>query len=109
MIMPDGAPVNADRNRSHDETLLKNLVNAHRWQRMIDSEQYPSISQLCEGEGMTQGNISTVMRMVTLAPDIQEAILYSTHPAHLTRAHFKANFPICWKEQREHFGFPEKN
>ncbi|MFT5133172.1 MAG: hypothetical protein ACI9SC_001641 [Gammaproteobacteria bacterium] len=107
LISPQGQSINADRDHQQDKTLLKNLINAHRWQRMLDSGKYSSISDLCRGEGIAKGNISTVIRMVTLAPDIQEAILNGQHPNHLTRADFVGVFPVDWIEQREGFGFSE--
>ncbi len=40
-----------------------------------------------------------------LAPDIQEAILNSTHPATLTLADFMDPFPQLWELQRKQYGF----
>ncbi len=105
IINPDGHSINRDRNDKHDIVLIRNLVQAHYWQRMITSGKYGSINQLCDGENLPKGNIVTVIRMVTLAPDIQHAILNSTHPSHLTRADFVKPFPHLWKEQRKYFGF----
>ena len=39
---------------------------------------------------------SRSLRLTLLAPDIQEAILNSTHPAHLTLADFVDPFPHLW-------------
>ncbi|MFT5084200.1 MAG: hypothetical protein ACI9Y1_002253 [Lentisphaeria bacterium] len=105
LISPQGQSINADRDHQQDKTLLKNLINAHRWQWILDSGKYTSISDLCRGEGITKDNISTVIRMVTLASDIQEAIINGQHPNHLTRADFVAVFPVDWMAQREGFGF----
>ena len=102
---PDGHRLNQDRNKKADATLLKALVQAHTWQRMLNDGLYPSISKLCQGEKISKGNIASVMRMVTLAPDIQEAIINATHPCHLTRADFIKGFPALWEEQRAEFGF----
>lgn len=107
IIAPSGGAINEDRNQKHDAVLLKNLVNAHRWQAMLDDGTYASINQLCAGENIPKGNITTVIRMVNLAPDIQQAILYGTHPAYLTRADFVKPFPDLWKKQKDYFGFEE--
>ena len=40
-----------------------------------------------------------------LAPDIPEAILYSTHPTTLILADFMDPVPQVWELQREQFGF----
>ncbi len=38
-------------------------------------------------------------------PDIQEAILNSTHPVTLTLADFMDPFPQVWELQRKQYGF----
>ncbi len=48
--------------------------------------------------------MTRVMRLTLLAPDIQEATLDSTHPAHLTPADFMDPFPHLWELQRKQFG-----
>jgi len=53
---------------------------------------------------MTQSS-DEVMTIEELAPDIQEKILHSTHPATLTLADFLKPFPHLWELQREKFGF----
>lgn len=105
IIAPSGQAINQDRDEKQDITLLKNLINAHRWQRMLESGRYSSITKLCTSENIAKGNIVTVIRMINLAPDIQEAILSSTHPTLLTRANFVKVFPAEWTKQREYFGF----
>ncbi len=106
IISPQGCKLNEDRDEKQDFTLLKAIVNAHRWQKMLYEGKYDSISRLCEGEGIAKGNMSTILRMVNLAPDIQEAIIKGTYPNHLTRANFVRKFPVEWSKQREIFGFP---
>ncbi len=109
IISPQGVPVNSDRDKNKDWTLLKNLVAAHRYQRMIYTQKYPSISELCVGEDISKGHIVTVMRLVTLAPDIQESILNNTYPPHLSRADFVKPFPLIWEDQRKYFGFSRQS
>lgn len=104
IIAPDGHAVNDDRNEKQDRILLKTLVNAHKWQRMLDSGKYESISKLCEGEDLSKGYTARVIRMVTLAPNIQEKILNMQCPGHLYRENFVKAFPAGWDEQRRHFG-----
>jgi len=49
--------------------------------------------------------LGLILRLTLLAPDIQEAILNSTHPAQLTLKDFLRPFSLIWQEQREQFGF----
>jgi hypothetical protein len=49
IVMPEGAPVPAPKP-TRDETLMKLLVRAHRWQQRIESGRAKSITDLAERE-----------------------------------------------------------
>jgi len=77
-----------------------------RWKRWPTRGKYESVKELAEAEGITSASYASwILRLTLLAPDIQEAILNSTHPAHLTRADFMDPFPHLWELQRKQFGF----
>lgn len=106
ILSPTGQPVNPDRNTEADVTLINALVRAHRWNRWLAKGKYGSVKELAAAEGITSASYaSPILRLVLLTPDIQEAILHSTHPAHLTLADFMAPFPHLWEQQQEQFGF----
>ncbi len=68
-----------------DITLINALVRAHRWNRWLAKGKYESVKEIAVDEGITSPSYaSRVLRLVLLAPDIQEAILSSTYPATLT-------------------------
>ncbi len=106
ILSPTGQPVNADRNMEADVTLINAPVRAHRWNRWLAEGKYASVKKIATDKGITSpGYASRILRLTLLAPDIQEAILNSTHPATLTLADFMDPFPQVWELQRKRYGF----
>jgi hypothetical protein len=103
IMTPEGvAPA---RKPSHDETLVKALVRAHRWRRRIESGQAKSITDLAEQEGVTDAYVCRLLPLTCLAPDIVEAILDGRQPKGLRLAEMLGNGTVVWEEQRRTFGF----
>ena len=106
ILSPTGQPINPDRNTEADVTLINALVRAHRWNRWFAKGEYETVKEIAADVGITSPSYaSRVLRLVLLAPDIQEAILNSTHPATLTLADFMDPFPLLWELQRKQYGF----
>jgi hypothetical protein len=98
ILSPEGGPVNRDRTESFDATLVNALVRAHKWNRWLDQGNYADIKELAAAEGITSPNYaSRILRLVLLAPDIQEAILFGEQPAGLTLSQLMdgATTPAC--------------
>lgn len=106
LLSPTGRPLNPDRDLEADVTLINSLVRAHRWNRWLTQGRYRDVKEIATDEGITSPSYaSRLLRLILLAPDIQEAILDSTHPATLTLADFMDPFPHLWELQRKRFGF----
>ncbi len=106
ILSPTGQPVNPDRNTEADVTPINALVRAHRWNRWLASGRYENVKEIAADEGITSPSYaSRILRLTLLAPDIQEAILNSTHPATLTLADFMDPSPQVWELQRKQYGF----
>jgi hypothetical protein len=86
-----------------DNTMIKLIARAHRWQQLLLQGVYASIEELAEAEAINPSYVSRVMRLACLAPEITEAILEGQHPAHLTAKELLAPFPLDWVGQRAHF------
>ena len=98
--------MNPDRNTEADVTLINALVRAHRWNRWLAEGKYNSVKEIATDEAITSlSYVSRVLRLVLLAPDIQEAILNSTHRATVTLTDFMEPFPQVWEVQEKQFGF----
>ena len=109
IMLPAGTQLD-DLNREHeqDATLLKALVRAHKWQKMLDSGKFKTVAELAKKEKLTSSSyVTRVLRLALLAPDIQEAIVNATHPNTLSLAEFfkVKRLPRLWCEQRVLFGF----
>lgn len=106
ILSPTGRPVNPDRDLEADTTLINALIRAHRWNYWLANGEYGSVKVIATNEGITSPSYaSRILRLVLLAPDIQEAILDSVHPATLTLADFMDPFPHLWELQRKRFDF----
>jgi hypothetical protein len=58
-----------------DETLIRALARAHRWNRMLEAGKCRSIAEIAEAEKIDRSFVSRLLDLTLLAPDIQEAIL----------------------------------
>ena len=106
ILSPTGQPVNPDRNTEADVKLINALVRAHRWNRWLAEGKYNSVKKIATDEAITSlSYVSRVLRLVLLAPDIQEAFLNSTHRANVTLTDFMEPFPQVWEVQEKQFGF----
>ena len=98
VVMPDGAPW-ASRP-SVDNAIVKAVVRAFRWQRMLDDGVCGTIKELAERERVNAGYMSRVLRLTLLAPDLVEALLDGRQPAGLRLEDMLNEFPVAWVEQR---------
>ncbi len=87
--------------RKPDSTLVKALARAFRWNRMLDSGAFMSISELAEHERISPSYMTRIMRLTLLALDIVETILDGQQGPDVTLARLMEPFPMEWKEQRD--------
>ena len=58
-----------------DNTLVKALARAHRWQRMLASGAYATLADLADAERISRSYVSRVLRLTLLAPRHRRAHL----------------------------------
>jgi hypothetical protein len=80
IIAPDGGDAWAPTNARPDETLIRALARAHRWNRMLEACKCRSITEIAGGEKIDRSFVSRLLRLILPAPDIQEAILEGRQP-----------------------------
>ena len=97
VITPDGT-THRPRPRI-DSALVKAIARAHRWQRMLESGECGSITELAAAEKIDRSYLCRVLRLTLLAPEIIEAILDGRQPAEVTLARLLEPFPECWGGQ----------
>ena len=96
MQLPEGAIA----ARAPDNTLVKALVRAFRWKRMLESGEFATIGELAEHEWIAPSYMTRVLRLTLLAPDIVEAILDGKQGPEVTLARVLKGFSVEWVGQR---------
>ena len=69
--------------------MVKALVRAFHYQRMLDEGRYASITEMAAAERLERGYLGSLLRLTLLAPDIVETILDGWRPkgVDLSRTH----------------------
>ena len=93
-----------------DDALIKIISNAHRWMQQLQSGAAATVVEIAIAETLDDGEISRVLPLAFLAPDIVEAILEGRQPLNLTARDLKRlkPLPTSWANQRQVLGFPAK-
>ncbi len=86
-----------------DETLRTHLVKAHRWERKLLKGEATSIQELARMEKVDKSDLSKILRLTTLAPEIQADILLRRGKWPLSWVKVKNWFALEWGEQAKHF------
>ncbi|QFT96071.1 hypothetical protein FIU85_02025 [Roseovarius sp. THAF8] len=95
MQMPDGAM----QPCRTDSTLVKALARAFRWKRMLESDEFATIAELAQREGIAPSYMTRVLRLTLLEPKIVEAILDGIQGPEMTLARVLEPFPAEWSLQ----------
>ena len=104
IILPDGSHGNPVPMATIDNTMIKAIARAFRWQRLLENGTYGCLDEIAKAERIGASFVSRVIRLALLAPDIVEAVLAGKQPASLTLKDLMVPFPVEWVEQRERFG-----
>jgi hypothetical protein len=83
-----------------DSALVKAIARAHRWQRMLESGEFSSMTELAEAEKVNRSYVCRVLRLTLLAPEIVEEILDGRQGPKVTLARVLEPFPMDWEKQR---------
>ena len=98
-IAIDGSTLAPPRPRI-DNTLVKALARAHRWNRLLESGRYGSAAELAAAEKINPSYVSRVLRLTLLAPEIVEAIVEGRQADGIETDVLLRPFPCEWDEQR---------
>jgi len=83
-----------------DGALVKAIARAHRWQRMLESGAFSSMTELAEAEKVSRSYVCRVLRLTLLAPEIVLEILDGRQGPKATLARVLEPFPMDWEKQR---------
>jgi hypothetical protein len=99
IIAPDGCDAWAPAKPRPDETLIRALARAHRWNRTLEAGKCRSITEIAEAEKIDRSFVSRLLDLTLLAPDIQEAILDGQQGPKVPLAQLREPFPVEWDVQ----------
>jgi hypothetical protein len=96
------------RDKSVDPVLVSTIARAHAWFAELVSGDAISINDIAREQRVPASEISRLLPLAFLAPDIVEAILAGRQPPELTIRHLKRsdNLPLDWDHQSKALGFP---
>jgi hypothetical protein len=100
IVAPDGSAILPATKPQPDGTLVKALARAWRWQRLLDSGIYTSVTEISEAEHIGKSYISRILRLALLAPDIIGAILTGRSDQAPILEQLERPLPASWAEQR---------
>lgn len=103
IVLPDGTRAARQLEATVDNTMVKVIARAFRWQRLMNEGAYTSMDALAAAEKISPSYISRTVRLAYLAPEIVDAIVDGRHPPHLTTKDLLAPFPLEWGRQVDHF------
>jgi site-specific DNA recombinase len=91
-----------------DQKLISKLAEARHWLDLTTSGSNLSISKLAKQRGADPREVTRILPLAFLAPDIVEAILDGRQPVELTTTRLRRHrpIPLHWQHQRRLLGFP---
>ncbi len=96
-----------ERRFAPDPHLIAAVAQGRHWFAQIRGGEAQSVRDLAERHGVNQGDVSRILPLGLLAPDITQAILDGRQPIELTAKRLKRirDLPVSWTEQRRVLGF----
>ncbi|MFI0848880.1 hypothetical protein [Mesorhizobium sp. IMUNJ 23232] len=86
-------------SRLFDRPLLRSVVQAFEWQRLLDQGQYATIGGLAKARKLDRSLVSRTFRLTLLAPEIVEAILDGRQTDGAQRQAMLHSLSTGWNEQ----------
>lgn len=103
MIVPSGAAPPPLPKSTIDNPILKAVVRAHRWQRLLEAGAFSCISELAAAEGADKSYASKVLRLTLLAPALVAQILDRADRNDYRLGQLLSPFPTNWDQQNQIF------
>lgn len=100
IVLPDGSHGHPSPAAAIDNTMVKAIARAFRWQKLLENGTYGCIDDIAKAERICPSFVGKVFRLLLLAPDIVDAILDGHQPAYLTLKDLMRPFPVAWEDQR---------
>jgi site-specific DNA recombinase len=97
---------NKDQARGPNPRLVALLAKAQRWFSALQSGQYPSVLAIAQEHGVATKEVTQVIYLAFMAPDIVQKIARGEQPMDLGgKLQSMVPLPLDWGEQRRLLGF----
>jgi len=97
-------PVDA---RTQDRHILRVIGRAHAWRRRMDAGEFTTLQDLAEHVGLSDRQVSKILRLSYLAPDVLETLLIKRTPPAVSLVRLVEIARLPWSKQAaEVFGVP---
>ena len=87
-----------EQKSAPNQTLIKAVIRAHAWRRMLEAEDGLSVRELAVRQSLNHRYINRLLPLAWLAPDVIEAILDGAQLPEVSLDQLTAEFPIEWSE-----------
>ena len=97
-----------EQPRAHERTVRAiqgALRKALNWNQALMSGKTTSMTELARIEDVSPRQITHIIKLAYLAPDIMGDIIKGNIPVTLSLNRLKKTIPLDWDEQRDLFGF----
>jgi len=105
-ILPpaDRQPV---ESRTQDRHILRVIGRAHAWRRRMDAGEFTTLQDIASDVGLSDRQVSKILRLSYLAPDVLEMLLIKRTPPAVSLVRLVEIVSLPWAEQAaEVFGPP---
>ena len=99
----DAANARVQRGPQINGALVKAVVRAFRWRRLIESGAYATIQEIAVAETINDSYAGRILRLTLLAPSVVEAILDGRQPVGLALENLMRPLSAEWNIQQETF------
>ena len=103
IVAPVGQEQSASTRPRIDNTLVKAIARAYRWQQMLERGVCASAEDIAKAEKISASYVNRLLQLTLLSPAIVEMVLDGRQPAMMaTRELFQAT-QVEWDEQQLFF------
>ena len=103
-LVVHGSPGTTTR---HDPRLMEIVARGHQWFRQLTTGEVGTIGDIAKRDGLDPGDVSRIVSLAFIAPDVAAAIVEEHQPTELTTNRLKQSLPLpmAWADQRRVLGF----
>lgn len=87
-----------------DNTLVKSIARAYRWQQMLKQGGYASAEDIAKAEKISASFVNRLLQLTLLSPAIVEIVLDGHQPPTMTAADLLQRLPVQWTAQDAFLG-----